>query len=63
MTLEQIVVSLHERFGWEVLGEQIPVRCFLFDPSVSSSLKFLRRMPWARKKVEELYVRTVSNQK
>lgn len=57
VTLEQIVLSLVERFGWAALGEQIPVRCFLFDPSVSSSLKFLRRTPWARKKVEDLYVR------
>ena len=47
VTLEHIVCSLSERYGWPALGEQIPVRCFLFDPSVSSSLKFLRRTPWA----------------
>ena len=59
VTLEQIVTRLVERLGWEELGRIIPVRCFLFDPSVSSSLKFLRKTPWARKKVEELYVAMV----
>jgi uncharacterized protein (DUF2132 family) len=59
VTLEQIVTRLVERLGWEELGRIIPVRCFLFDPSVSSSLKFLRKTPWARKKVEELFVAMV----
>lgn len=59
VTLEQIVTRLVERLGWEELGRIIPVRCFFFDPSVSSSLKFLRKTPWARKKVEELYVAMV----
>jgi len=45
-------------FGWDGLGEIIPVRCFLFDPSVKSALKFLRKTPWARKKVEDLFVVT-----
>ncbi len=62
VTLEQIVTRLVERYGFAELGAEIPVRCFLFDPSVSSSLKFLRRTPWARKKVEELYVRSLSAQ-
>ena len=62
VTLEQIVTRLVERLGWEELGRIIPVRCFLFDPSVSSSLKFLRKTPWARKKVEELYVAMVRDE-
>lgn len=56
VTLETIVTRLAERLGWEELGRIVPIRCFLFDPSVTSSLKFLRKTPWARKKVEDLYV-------
>jgi uncharacterized protein (DUF2132 family) len=56
VTLEQLLTELVQQFGWKELGERIPVRCFLFDPSVKSSLTFLRRTPWARTKVEELYV-------
>ena len=56
ITLEQIVNSLVEYYGWEELGEQIDIRCFNKDPSVKSSLKFLRRTPWARKQVEDLYL-------
>ena len=56
ITLEVIVNALVERHGWEELGQLIDVRCFQIDPSVKSSLKFLRRTPWARKKVEELYL-------
>jgi DNA-binding protein VF530 len=55
-TLEMIVTALVGRYGWEELGQLIDIRCFQLDPSVSSSLKFLRRTPWARKKVEDLYV-------
>jgi uncharacterized protein (DUF2132 family) len=55
-TLEAIVTELAEHFGWEGLGERIPVRCFTHDPSVGSSLKFLRKTPWAREKVESLYL-------
>ncbi len=58
-TLEQIVISLSDYYGWEGLGGRIEVRCFNEDPSVKSSLKFLRRTPWARKKVEELFVYTL----
>lgn len=58
-TLKQIVVSLSDYYGWKYLGEQIPIRCFLFEPSVNSSLKFLRKTPWARKKVEDLFVHTL----
>ena len=56
LTLEAIVTALVEHYGWVRLGERIPVRCFLSDPSVTSSLKFLRKTPWAREKVEGLYL-------
>ena len=56
LTLEAIVRALEENYGWEELGQRIPVRCFTQDPSVSSSLKFLRKTPWAREKVEGLYL-------
>ena len=57
ITLEMIVTRLSETIGWEAMAEAVPVRCFTHDPSVKSSLKFLRRTPWARAKVEELYLR------
>ncbi len=63
VTLEMIVTRLVERLGWEELGHIVPVNCFRFDPSVSSSLKFLRKTPWARKKVEDLYVAMVADEK
>jgi uncharacterized protein (DUF2132 family) len=56
LTLEAIVRELEAYFGWVELGERIPVRCFTYDPSVNSSLKFLRKTPWAREKVEGLYL-------
>ncbi len=56
LTLEAIVTALVAHYGWPGLGERIPVRCFLSDPSVKSSLSFLRRTPWAREKVEGLYL-------
>ena len=56
MTLEAIVTALVAHYGWPGLGERIPVRCFTSDPSVASSLKFLRKTPWARDKVEGLYL-------
>ena len=56
VTLEQIVNRLVDYFGWEELGQLINIRCFNSDPSVKSSLKFLRKTPWARQKVEELYI-------
>ena len=55
-TLESILVFLVERYGWEDLGEIININCFRFDPSIKSSLTFLRKTPWARKKVEDLYL-------
>lgn len=59
VTLARMVEDLSDYYGWEELGRLIPVRCFTSDPSVSSSLKFLRKTPWAREKVEALYVHTL----
>ncbi|MDQ8207793.1 VF530 family protein [Coraliomargarita sp. SDUM461003] len=59
LTLEKILVSLQEFYGWEGLAERLEVRCFMFDPSIKSSLKFLRKTPWARKKVEDLFIYTL----
>ncbi|MEO8350312.1 MAG: VF530 family protein [Chthoniobacteraceae bacterium] len=56
VTLEMMVTRLVQHFGWEELGRIIRVRCFQFDPSVKSSLSFLRKTPWARQKVENLYL-------
>jgi uncharacterized protein (DUF2132 family) len=56
LTLEAIVTALADYYGWEHLGELVPIRCFAIDPSVGSSLKFLRKTPWAREKVESLYL-------
>ena len=61
ITLEMIVSKLAEHYGWLELGRMIDIRCFNFDPSVKSSLKFLRKTPWARKKAEELYLRTFAS--
>lgn len=61
--LEQIVTELQEKYGWEHLGYLIPINCFNHDPSVKSSLAFLRRTPWARKKVEDLYVDRIVRKK
>lgn len=58
-TLEAIVVYLVSYYGWEELGDLIPINCFRKDPSIKSSLKFLRRTQWARDKVEKLYVETI----
>ncbi len=59
ITLEMILTHLVEQFGWDELGRTIPIQCFRNDPSIKSSLKFLRRTPWARKKVEELYLTSI----
>ncbi|HEX9783105.1 MAG TPA: VF530 family protein [Opitutaceae bacterium] len=58
ITLETVVRKLVDWYGWEELGQRIEIRCFTHDPSVKSSLAFLRKTPWARKKVEDLYVWT-----
>lgn len=57
ITLERLLNELVAAYGWEGLAREVPVRCFEFDPSVRSSLTFLRRTPWARARVEELYLR------
>lgn len=56
LTLESILTALVEFYGWEELGERIQINCFRKDPSLNSSLKFLRKTPWARSKVESLYL-------
>ena len=56
VTLEAVVTALAAHYGWEVLGQRIAIRCFQSEPSVASSLKFLRKTPWARDKVESLYL-------
>ena len=58
-TLEKILTELVDFFGWEELGQHITINCFNSNPSISSSLKFLRKTPWARKKVEDLYIRMI----
>jgi len=61
VTLEVIVTRLVERFGWATLGKRVKIRCFTHTPSIQSSLKFLRRTPWARAKVEALYLHNVDH--
>ena len=56
-TLEFIITTLVNEFGWEDLGQQIPIKCFNINSSIQSSLKFLRKTPWARKKVEDFYIK------
>ena len=56
LTLQAMVTALADHYGWPQLAERIPIRCFTHDPSVASSLKFLRKTPWAREKVEGLYL-------
>lgn len=56
ITLETIIKTLVDRHGWKEMAHRIPIRCFMFDPTMTSSLKFLRKTPWARQKVEDWYV-------
>jgi len=60
VTLEMILTQLVQQYGWAELGERIPIKCFNENPSIKSSLKFLRQTPWARKKVEDLYLKSVA---
>ena len=60
LTLERILVQLVDYYGWDELGHKININSFNVNPSINSSLKFLRKTPWARQKVEELYIRTFS---
>lgn len=59
ITLERMLIDLVDRFGWERMGRRIRIKCFTSDPSVSSSLRFLRRTPWARAKVEEMFLKSM----
>ena len=61
ITLEQVVTQLADHYGWDALGAKIAINCFKSDPSVKSSLKFLRKTDWARAKVEALYIKTFSD--
>ncbi len=63
LTLEMILNRLVEDFGWEELGQRIRINCFTSDPSIASSLKFLRKTPWARSKVEQLFLDSAKNDK
>ncbi len=59
INLQKIVISLQEFYGWDGLAQHVRIRCFTHDPSVSSTLKFLRKTPWARRKVEKLFINTL----
>lgn len=61
ITLEMMMNKLVEHYGWKEMGRMIDIRCFNFDPSIQSSLKFLRKTDWARKKVEQLYLVAIMN--
>ena len=63
ITLEQLLTELVENFGWEQLGQLIPIRCFTQDPTIKSSLNFLRKTEWARLKVEQLYLKQLRKSK
>ncbi len=62
ITLEQVLNYLVQTKGWDYLGEQIKINCFIKDPSIKSSLTFLRKTPWAREKVESLYLFVIRNE-
>ncbi len=59
VTLEQILNQMVQRYGWNEMADRIPIRCFQFDPSVKSSLTFLRKTPWARRKIEDWFIAQV----
>ena len=61
ITLEKILTVLEEHYGWEKMAEKVSIRCFKNEPSIKSSLIFLRKTPWAREKVEKLYIRHLNN--
>ena len=62
VTLKAILEKLVEEYGWEEMGNYLNIRCFKFDPSIKSSLKFLRKTPWARKEVEEMYLLSLEDE-
>lgn len=59
ITLEKILIHLVEQYGWEEMGQRVNIRCFNIDPSIKSSLTFLRKTPWARAQVEQLYLESL----
>jgi len=61
LTLETLLTALQARYGWEALAKRVNINCFKSDPSIKSSLKFLRRTPWARKEVEALYIASLDD--
>lgn len=61
ITLEKILLHLVEQYGWEEMGRKVNIRCFNHDPSIKSSLTFLRKTPWAREQVEKLYLESLKN--
>ncbi|AKJ41954.1 VF530 family protein [Pragia fontium] len=61
ITLERLLTTLVEKYGWESLAREVSINCFKNDPSIKSSLKFLRRTPWARKQVEDLYIHSLND--
>ena len=61
LTLQVILETLEAQLGFEKMGQQVKIKCFTHDPSIKSSLKFLRKTPWAREKVEQLYIATVTS--
>lgn len=63
ITLESILIELEKHYGWDELGNRIRINCFISNPGINSSLKFLRKTPWARKKVEDLYISYVTKNK
>lgn len=63
ITLEMIVTQLSVSIGWEEMAVAVPIRCFTHDPSIKSSLKFLRQTPWARQKVEQLYLQVAASKR
>lgn len=63
ITLKMIITDLVEWYGWQELGGSIKIRCFINEPSITSSLKFLRKTPWARKKVEDFYIQALRKRK
>lgn len=63
ITLKKVVTELHEHYGWERMHDMVSIKCFESNPSINSSLKFLRKTPWARAKVEEVYVRMLKIKK
>ena len=63
VTLKMILTDLVKHYGWKILRERVEIRCFWNDPSINSSLKFLRKTPWARKKIEDLYLEMLQSKK